>query len=320
VALGNFDGMHRGHQTVFEETRALAHTLGREPVLVTFEPHPRTFFSPHTPLFRLTELPIKKALAELFSIAGIFVFPFTAELGSMGPDAFLTHLKEVLNPSGLVIGHDFHFAKGRAGTPAFLEEWAHEQGIPMRMVTPVRITPTGDCISSSAIRTCLSAGDVKAAADLLGYFWTVSGDVVHGEKRGRALGYPTINIPLPESCRLRYGAYVVRVRTRDTVYRGVASFGVRPTFEDSSEKPVLEVHLLSASVPDLYQAHVMVEFLDWIHAEKKCPSVEALMALIAQDCAYGHTFFKGKIPPHKSLVMAGKDEYCSEKDQPVSPS
>jgi|SRR5579883_1058971 len=318
VALGNFDGMHRGHQIVFKETQDLAHSLGKKPVLVTFEPHPRTFFTPHRPIFRLTELPIKKALAELFNMRGIFVFPFTAELGAMGPDAFLNRLKEVLNPSGLVIGHDFHFAKGRTGTPAFLRQWAHDHGILVRTVSPVRTSPIGDCISSSIIRTCLAAGDVKGAADLLGYFWVVSGDVIHGEKRGHALGYPTINIHLPENCGLRYGAYVVRVRTEDAVHEGVASFGIRPTFEDTHGGPVLEVHLLSEQVPNLYQAHVTIEFLDWIHEEKKCPSVQALIALIAKDCAYGRSFFKGTMASHASLVMAGKDDQVPKKNGPIN--
>jgi riboflavin kinase/FMN adenylyltransferase len=307
VALGNFDGMHRGHQAVFDATKALAHTLGKAPILLTFEPHPRTFFTPHTPTFRLTDLSIKKALADLFHMRGIFVIPFTSELASMEAETFLAYLKEQLNPSGIVVGYDFHFGKGRTGTPNNLKKWAEDNAILMQTVPPLRITPAGERISSSLIRLRLSAGEIQGAADLLGYFWSVSGKVIHGAKRGRMLGYPTLNIALPKHCLLRYGAYVIRAQIKGEIYEGVASFGIRPTFSDSHAEPILEVHLLNAHLPDLYETLIMVEFLDWIHEEKKCSSSQALQALIAQDCHYAHDFFKSHTPQHLSLVMSLKN-------------
>ncbi|MDJ1157885.1 bifunctional riboflavin kinase/FAD synthetase [Chelatococcus sp. SYSU_G07232] len=281
VAIGNFDGLHRGHQAVVAATRSLAASRERPAAILTFEPHPRRFFGPDRPHFCLTPLPVKAAVAARLGLSGLIVLDFDAALAATDAGAFVDDLLvRRLDVSGIVVGHDFHFGKGREGSPAFLKERAAQHGIPVTVVAPVG---DGDePVSSTAVRRALERGDVAAAADLLGYRWFARADVRHGDKRGRTLGYPTANLRLPDDCTLRHGIYAVRIAVAGVVHDAVASFGRRPTFDNGA--PLLEVHILDF-VGDLYGQAVDVEFVGWIRGEERFASVEALVAQMDRDSA-----------------------------------
>jgi len=285
AAIGNFDGIHRGHRTLIETVRGAA--AGRSPArpstVLTFEPHPRAFFAPDQPMFRLTGPRAKEIVFARLGLDGLIVRRFDAALAETGARGFVEQLlRDDLGLSGVVIGHDFHFGRGREGTPAMLAELCAGAGLDCRIVPPVSEGEGAVPISSSAIRAGLAAGDTARANALLGYRWFVLGEVRHGEKRGRVLGYPTANLALG-SCGLAHGIYAVRARLSDgTVRDGVASYGRRPTFDDGA--PLLETNLFDFS-GDLYGQEIAVEFLGFIRGEARFESAEALIARMHVDAA-----------------------------------
>lgn len=281
VAIGNFDGLHRGHRTVVDAAISLAARVGSPAALLTFEPHPAQFFQSTKLLFRLTDAQAKAHLAERMGLDGVLVLPFDEQLAALPADAFLDRiLGAQLNISGAAVGHDFHFGKGRGGTPAILEAWGKTNAIPVAIVEKLHL---GDAaVSSSAIRSALASGDIAVANHLLGYRWFVTGLVVHGDKRGRDLGYPTANVVLAPDCGLRHGIYAVRMKIGGRVHGGVASFGRRPTFDDGA--PRLETFVFDFS-GDIYGQPVAVEFIAWIRAEEKFSDIGSLIAQMDRDAA-----------------------------------
>ncbi|MEH3117344.1 MAG: bifunctional riboflavin kinase/FAD synthetase [Methylorubrum populi] len=281
VALGNFDGVHRGHRALIETVRSEAGT--RPAAVLTFEPHPRAFFAPDQPMFRLTGPRAKEIVFARLGLDGLIVRRFDARLaGTRAGDFVVGWLRDGLGLSGVVIGHDFHFGRGREGSPGMLAELCSRAGLSCRVVAAVSALPGDAPISSSAIRTALAAGDVARANDLLGYRWFVLAQVRHGDKRGRTLGYPTANLAL-DACGLAHGIYAVRVRLADGSLRdGVASYGRRPTFDDGA--PLLEVHLFDFA-GDLYGQEVAVEILSYLRGEERFASAEALVARMDVDSA-----------------------------------
>jgi riboflavin kinase/FMN adenylyltransferase len=280
VAIGNFDGVHRGHRKLIDAACAEAARLGRPTAVLTFEPHPRKFFQPDIAFFRLTPEPVKLAVLARTAIDGVFIRRFDAALAALSPDAFVDRvLIEALQASGVVVGHDFHFGRGRAGTPEGLAALSAARGLTCRIVDVVR--EGGAIVSSTGVRRALESGDVAEANQLLGYRWFVRAEVRHGDKRGRTLGYPTANLRLADDCQLRHGIYAVRVATaEDGVRDAVASFGRRPTFDNGA--PLLEAHLFDFA-GDLYGLTLDVEFVGWIRGEEKFDAVEALVARMDED-------------------------------------
>jgi riboflavin kinase/FMN adenylyltransferase len=276
VAIGNFDGVHRGHRHLLD----MALGSGRPGAAVTFEPHPRTYFQPDRPLFRLTPEPVKLAVFARLGLAGAFVRRFDQDLAALTAAQFVDLLAGELEVSGVVIGHDFHFGRGREGNPARMAELCRERGLDC-LVAPAVVEGT-EPVSSSAIRAALEAGDAAGANRLLGYRWFVRAEVRHGEKRGRVLGYPTANMRLPDDCRLRHGIYAVRASVGGRPVDGVASFGRRPTFDNGA--PLLETHLFDFS-GDLYGQVLDVEFAGWIRGEERFDGVEALVRHMDRDSA-----------------------------------
>ena len=279
VAIGNFDGVHRGHRSVigFAMKRALA--AGKPSAVLTLEPHPRSYFRPDVPLFRLTDERQKLRLLASTGLDGAVVLSFNAALAGLPAEQFVADiLVGRLGVSGVAIGFDFHFGQGRGGSPAFLTEAGERYGFPVD-VAP-KLEDEGRPVSSGTIRTALEAGRVVEAAELLGYPWFASGEVIHGEKRGRGLGFPTANLKLDPACGLKHGIYAVRVGIGDTRYDGVASFGRRPTFDNGA--PLLEVFLFGFS-GDLYGQVIDVALIGWIRAEEKFASIDALMAQMNLD-------------------------------------
>jgi riboflavin kinase/FMN adenylyltransferase len=281
VALGNFDGVHLGHRAVIGAAVDMARRLGRPALAVTFEPHPRSFFSPHTPQFRLTDETAKLRLLAGTGLDGAVVMTFDGARAGTTAQDFINHdLIGRLGISGISVGYDFHFGKGRAGSPSLLAAEAPRLGI------EVHIQPHIDMlerpVSSTAIRMALAEGQVAEATAMLDGPWFVSGEVIHGEKRGRDLGYPTANIRLDRHCGLRHGIYAVRADHRGRRIDGVASFGRRPTFDNGA--PLLEVFLFDFR-GDLYGETIDVAFIAFIRDEEKFEGIDALVRQMDDDAA-----------------------------------
>lgn len=281
VALGNFDGVHRGHAELAREAVDLAGTLGRQAAALTFEPHPRSVFKPEEPVFRLTPPAVKTELLGGLGLPLTFVLPFDRAVAAIQAEAFVDDLLlGRLGAAGLVCGYDFHFGQGRAGSPEMLQERCAGQGVPVVVVPP--FAWEGEPVSSTLIRTALEQGDVARAAGLIGRPWFVRGVVAHGDKRGRELGYPTANMHLARDCRLKYGIYAVRMKIDGTWHDGVASFGRRPTFDDGA--PRLETFVFDFA-GDLYGQQVDVALVAWLRGEAKFDSLEALITQMDADSA-----------------------------------
>jgi riboflavin kinase/FMN adenylyltransferase len=280
VAIGNFDGLHRGHQALVSTAIEAAHGEGKPAAILTFDPHPRAFFAPEATHFRLTPERVKLKILAKLGLDAAFIRRFDAALAATSARGFVSDLiAGELGASALVVGGDFHFGRGREGSPAVLTELAGAAGIAVTTVGTVEVA--GSPVSSSRIRAALEVGDVATANDLLGYRWFVQGEVQHGEKRGRTLGYPTANIRLDDGCHLAHGIYAIRVAVGAGEIRdGVASFGRRPTFDNGA--PLLESFLFDFS-GDLYGKAIEVEFVARIRAEERFEDVQALVSRMKQD-------------------------------------
>lgn len=285
VAIGNFDGVHRGHRTLVAATRDVAAAMRAPSAVLTFEPHPRAFFQPQTPFFRITPAAEKRRVLERLGIDAVHERTFDAALAGLSPEAFVDGLLVgALRARGVVVGYDFHFGAKRAGTPAVLEALCAERGLSCTIV-PV-VEEAGAPVSSSAVRAALEEGAVERANALLGYRWFAFGEIVHGDKRGRTLGYPTANMRLPEGCRLAHGIYAVRIAIDGRVHDGVASWGRRPTFDDGA--PLLETFVFDFS-GDLYGRSVAVELVARLRGEERFDSAQALIAQMDRDAATART-------------------------------
>jgi riboflavin kinase/FMN adenylyltransferase len=279
VAIGNFDGVHRGHRAVIGAALDQARALGRPAAALTFEPHPRAYFNPGEPLFRLTDEAVKLRLLASTGLHGAIVLTFDAALAGLSAESFVERiLVERFAVSGAVIGFNFHFGSNRAGSPDFLKAQGKKYGFAVDVVP--RFEDQGRPVSSGPIRDALAAGQLDQAAEFLGYPWFVSGEVIHGDKRGRELGFPTANLKLDAACGLRHGIYAVRVAAGERRYSGVASFGRRPMFDTGAV--LLEVFLFDFA-GDLYGQNIDVAFIDWIREERMFDSAGALIQQMQDD-------------------------------------
>ena len=281
IALGNFDGFHRGHQAVVGEAVRWARSEGRPALVATFDPHPKRFFVPQAPWFRLTTLDQRE---DLFAAAGadaMVVIHFDAAVAAMtGPDWVEDMLHRQFGAAGLVTGEDFTFGKGRSSRSALLGALGAPLGIGARAAAPV--FDEGQPVSSTRIRSALQAGDCETATRLLSRPFTIRGIVQHGDKLGRTIGFPTANLPLDHYLRPRYGIYAVKGRLPDgKVYPGAANLGVRPSFDPPKE--LLEPYFFGWS-GDLYGAEIEVELHHFLRPEAKYDGLEELTAAIAADC------------------------------------
>src|SRR6266550_6423305 len=279
LAIGNFDGVHGGHRAVIAVARARADALGRPAAALTFEPHPRNFFRPDAQLFRLTDERAKLRLLAATGLDGAIVLRFDAALAGLTAQDFVARiLVGRFAVAGVAIGFDFHFGLNRAGSPDYLAAQGAKLGFAVDIVP--RFEDAGRPVRSGPIRAALAAGRIAQANELLGYPWFVSAEVVHGDKRGRELGYPTANLRLDPACGLKHGIYAVRVGVGERCYDGVASFGRRPMFDQGTV--LLEVFLFDFS-GDLYGEVIDVAFIDWIRPELKFDSVEDLVRRMNED-------------------------------------
>ena len=281
VAIGNFDGVHRGHQAVLDAAIATGAELGRPVYAMTFEPHPRTVFNPDNPVFRLTPADTKAVVMHGLGLDGMLVMTFDKTFAAHSADDFVQSiLIDRLAIRHVVTGYDFHFGKGRRGSPQFLHEAGLKNGFGVSIIGAFS-DESGEPVSSSRIRSALEDGNVATAAGLLGYSWLVRGDVVPGDRRGRDLGFPTANIRLADNCRLRHGIYAVRFLVDGEVHGGVANFGRRPTFDNGAE--LLETFVFDFD-GDLYGKSVTVALVGFLRTEENFGSADALIAQMHKDC------------------------------------
>ena len=284
-ALGNFDGVHRGHQKVIAEAAKTAGQLGVPLGVLVFEPHPRRFFAPDEPFFCLTPFRAKARLLERLGVDILAALPFDAAMAAREPaDFVLDILMAGLGVSHVVVGYDFRFGKGRTGDASVLGYLGAEEGFGVTVVEAVK--EGEEAYSSSRIRALLAEGDPKGAARLLGHWWSVETHIVQGDRRGRTIGFPTANLALENHVEPALGVYAVRIELEDGphrgLYDGVANVGRRPTF--GKDEVVLEVHIFDFD-GDIYGRHAAVSFVEFLRPERKFDGLESLRAQIAADAA-----------------------------------
>ena len=281
LAIGNFDGVHQGHQAILNAAKSLAKTTGHAKAgVMCFEPHPRAFFNPDKTLFSLTPIQRKLDLFESFGMDFAVVLPFNKDLAALSAADFIQNiLVESLGVSKVVVGYDFHFAKNRSGTPEFLK---HEGKVLGFDVTIIEQQNTGSVIySSSQVRQFLREGEVRKAAELLGHWWRVSGNVERGAQNGEWLGFPTANIQLLPGQELGHGVYAVRVYIDKVQYLGAAYMGQRPTFDNGA--PALETFIFDFE-GDLYGKTLEIELIEFVRHDQKFDSIELLKEQMYRDC------------------------------------
>ncbi len=283
VAIGAFDGVHRGHQAVIATARDAAHALGAPLGVVSFAPHPRRWFQPDAAPFRLmTPAQMARALEPL-GVDRLYLLPFDADMAAMSDEAFAqTVLSDGLGIRHAAVGFDFTYGKGRTGSPEGLRRHGETLGFTVSVADRVD-DPDGLKLSSSAVREAVRAGDMDRAAAILGRPFAIEGEVVHGDKRGRTIGIPTANIRLGDYMRPAYGVYATRTRLPDgRVVDGVSSLGLRPMF--ALEEPLLEVWLFDFD-EDLYGQTVETELVAFLRGEQTFADLDALKVQIDADAA-----------------------------------
>ncbi len=302
VAIGNFDGVHRGHQALLELARETARSLGAPWGMLTLEPHPRDVFRPDEPVFRLTPLELKHRLLRGMGGDFLAVLPFSREMAMLEAEEFVRRfVVERLGARHVITGYDFHFGHGRKGNPQLMRTLGERLGFSTTIVEQITDESGVSPFSSSAVRAHLRHGHVEAAMRELGYWWMVEGEVVAGEARGREMGFPTVNIALPSGAEPREGIYAMRVRlaappnsshARDddlpppphpSGWRGAGYVGRRPTFEADGRR-LLEVHLLDFNA-DLYGRRLTVDFTGFIRDDRRFCSMAELRSQMAEDIA-----------------------------------
>lgn len=295
VAIGNFDGVHRGHQAVLERALAESRRRGVPALVLTFEPHPRKLFRPDTPLFVLTPPPMKARLLTLLDFAAVVEQPFDRDFANLSAEDFVTGvLDRNLGVTHAVTGFDFHFGKDRQGGPAYLMAAGERHGFGVTLVDAFR-DEGAEVVSSSRIRALLCEGAAAEAAGLLGYRYTIEAEVVGGQQLGRTLGFPTANMRLSPETGLREGIYAVRLRRADgTLHDGVASFGRRPTV-DANGAPLLETFVFDFSA-DLYGETCAVSLFGFLRPEVKFDGLDALVTQMRQDEAEARALLAGVKP------------------------
>jgi riboflavin kinase / FMN adenylyltransferase len=297
VAIGNFDGVHLGHQRVIDTAGRIARAAGAPHALLTFEPHPRRVLRPDDPPFRLTPFRAKSRRIEALGVELLFTLHFDLDFARRSAEDFVERvLRDGLGARHVVVGYDFVFGHQRRGTPALLAERGAALGFGVTIVDPVA-EPDGAVYSSTHIREHLVLGRPRAAAALLGRFWEIEGRVERGDERGRTIGFPTANLLLDDYLRPAAGVYAVRAgieeggRTR--WHDGVANLGMRPTFGGSDLR--LEAHLFDFA-GDLYGRHLRVALIEHLRPERKFPGIDALKAQIADDARRAREILAGVAP------------------------
>lgn len=287
VAIGAFDGVHRGHQAVIALARKAATELGVPLGVVSFEPHPRRYFAPDAAPFGLMTCDQMTRALQALGVERLYLLPFDAEMAAMTDEEFARRvLAQGLGTRHAAVGFDFTFGKGRSGSPQALATYGQDHGFGVSMAERIDDSD-GLKLSSSAVREALKAGDMDRAARILGRPFAIAGEVIHGDKRGRTIGVPTANVQLNGYMRPAYGVYAVRVRLADgTLYDGVANLGVRPMYP--TDDPLLEVWLFGFD-GDLYGQIIETELVAYLRGERRFDGLDALKTQIEADARAART-------------------------------
>ena len=283
ITIGNFDGVHLGHQTLFQKVKDRSRAVDGQSVVITFDPHPIKLMRPDKRLPMLTTTDQKIKLLASMELDGIIVHPFSAEFGSMPAREFVQYyLVHRLGAREVVIGHDYRFGRNREGNIALLQSLGEEFGFPVHVVDPIQINDT--IVSSTLIRNLINDGQVLAAQDFLGRPYEVTGEVIHGHGRGaRLLGFPTANITIDNGLLVpAAGIYAVRAELRGQIYPAVANIGTCPTFDN--QELSLEVYLLDFD-RDIYGQRLAVQFVQRLRDERRFDDLPALVTQIKKDVA-----------------------------------
>lgn len=306
LALGTFDGFHRGHQAVVGKAGRIADEIEAPLGVLTTEPHPRLYFKPEQDPFLLTPFRAKARHLEDFGVDLLFALHFDEKLATTSAEDFIRHiLIEALGVRHLVVGYNYRFGQGRRGDVDMLRAFAIEGGYGITVLDPVAVGiegSAGEVYSSTLIREALKAGHARRAAALLGHWWTIEGHVQKGDQRGRTIGFPTLNLPMEGYLRPRFGVYAVRARLAETgrVVDGVANIGVRPTFD--KKDVLLEAHLFDFD-KDIYGKLVTVELVAFIRPEQKFAGLEEIKTQIERDAKSARALLAdpdnaaGRFPP-----------------------
>jgi riboflavin kinase/FMN adenylyltransferase len=291
LAIGNFDGFHRGHQHVFNTVLERARERGVPAVVMTFEPHPRDVFAPQPVMFRLTTADAKSRIAEALGLAALAVMPFTRDFSHIEAEDFIQRfLIDALDVSRVIVGDDFRFGRDRRGTPDMLRDAGEKNGFVVEMLDLLE-EGTGP-ISSSRIRECLRQGELDEANQLLGYHWFVEGEVVKGDQRGRELGFPTANLAIPLNFDLAQGVYAVRAKLGKRLLDGVASYG-KPMFDN--RRPPFESFFFDFS-DDIYGRHLSVALLGRIRGVEVFAGLPQLIEAIGRDAQQARRIITAAAP------------------------
>lgn len=285
AAIGNFDGVHRGHRSVIELARRAGEGIGAPLGVMTFDPHPRAYFAPDAPAFRLMNVEAKENRLAQIGVERLYALPFNDQLAALTARDFAQEvIADGLGLAHVVVGADFCFGKGRKGTAEDLVAFGQEMGFGVTIAPLLTIETEAGPVSSTRIREALAEGRPRDAQAMLGHWHRIDGPVIHGEKRGRTLGYPTANMSLAGLHLPRFGVYAVTVEIRTGPhaghYPGVASLGVRPMFGENM--PNLETHIFDFS-GDLYGTHLSVGLVEYLRPEQRFDGVEALVAQMDAD-------------------------------------
>lgn len=298
IALGNFDGVHRGHQVVIHKAQEVAARLNRPSAVLTFEPHPISVLRANIPPFRITPFREKALMMQHFGVDTLFIAHFTQALRTMPAKEFVREiLLKQLQVSHVVIGHDFIFGHNREGNADLLRDVLSEENIELTQVSPVTHSFSGDdteVFSSTRIREHIRSGDIPTVTTLLGHDYVIKGRVRIGDQRGRLLGFPTANVRLRDHIRPAFGVYAVEVNIgKETIWRpAIANIGQKPTF--GSKHDLAEIHIFDFS-NDIYNKRIRIRIIHFIRAEQKFASANELIAQITEDCNIARQFFAKRI-------------------------
>ena len=281
LAVGNFDGVHIGHQKIIKKLVSDASQDNKSSAVLSFNPHPRQFFSKNLDRYQIIGLEKKQQLLKDLGITDLFSLHFDQSIANLSPPDFIDKIiVQKLQVKKLVVGYDFRFGKNREGDTLLLRDHAAIHGFSLEIIEPIQNDFNQEVYSSTAIREAIRVGDVKKAKSMLGYSWTMEGEVIPGDKMARGMGFPTANISPHEQIYPLKGVYVVQILLNDKMIKGIANFGERPTADGT--KLLLEAHLFDFD-EDIYGKQLTVEFLTFIRGEKKFDNFALLVEQIKKD-------------------------------------
>ena len=292
LAIGNFDGVHLGHQKIIKDLVNNAFNQKKPSAILSFDPHPRQFFSRDLDRYQIIGLEKKKQILSDLGINNLFFLKFNESIASLSPTNFIKNIIiDKLQVSKLVVGYDFHFGKNRGGDVVLLKDHSLIHGFNLEVIDPVKDKLNNEVFSSSAIREAIKDGFLEKANMMLGRPWTMEGEVVHGDKMAREMNFPTANLLPHEQIYPHKGVYAVNVLINKTKFNGIANFGERPTVK--GKKLLLEAHLFDFN-QDIYGKHLTVEFLTFIRGEKKFDNFSLLVEQIKKDIQIAQDYHLNK--------------------------